>query len=169
VKAFIIGFLTAVAMAALFAVLLPYTGILRFDAADRPSAIERRLAQVALDRSTARHAPHVTSPLAPNDDVLLRGMRLYRGNCAGCHGGPAKDSAAFGLGFFPPAPQFVISPPRRPEYELFYLVRNGIRRTGMTSWSSIMKDDDIWKVVAFLRRIDSLPASIDSAFHAPPA
>ncbi|HEX3233102.1 MAG TPA: cytochrome c [Gemmatimonadales bacterium] len=146
-----------------------YGGLWRMEADATPSWIESRIAKMALNASLARRAPHLANPFPPSDSNLAAGMRIYRNNCAGCHGGANRKPAPFGLGFYPPAPQLVLHPTRREEDQVFYLVRNGIRRTGMTAWSKIMSDDDVWRVVGFVSRIDSLPGPIDSAWRAPPA
>jgi len=164
---FLSGVAAAIACMVAVASASVYMGAWRIDNAGSPSLLERRLATAALNAWLARRAPHGTSPLAHGDENALRGMRLYRGNCAGCHGAIDEPNAKFGLAFFPPAPQFLRYPPKRPDYELYYIVRNGIRRTGMTAWSSVLSDDDIWRVVGFLTQMDSLPASIDTVWRRP--
>jgi cbb3-type cytochrome c oxidase subunit III len=135
-------------------------GLFPIETADRPSRLETGLARTAIDGLLARRAPRAMSPLPRSDSVLLSRLSIYRDNCAGCHGDARTGPSDFGRAFYPPAPQFSEHPPRRPEWQSFYLVRNGIRYTGMTAWHSIMPDDSIWRVVRFVSALDSLPPSV---------
>lgn len=143
-------------------------GLFPIETAGGPSRMERALSRSAIDGALARRAPRSVSPLPRTDSVLFSGLRIYRNNCAGCHGDARTGPSDFGRAFYPPAPQFTEHPPRRPEWESFYLVRNGIRYTGMTAWRSIMPDDSIWRVVRFVTSLDSLPPAVaDRWQHGP--
>ena len=45
-----------------------------------------------------------------------------------------------------------------PEWRIFYAVRTGIRYTGMPAWNKVLSEQDMWKVTAFLSRIEKLPS-----------
>jgi len=51
---------------------------------------------------------------------------------------------------------------------MFLIVRNGVRYTGMGAWKDLMSEDDTWKVVSFLSRLQSLPPDVRSAWQAEP-
>jgi mono/diheme cytochrome c family protein len=92
---FVVGMLTlaAGAFAAVWLVWLPT------NANATSSTLEKVFAHVALDRAAARHAPHLVNPIAPIEENLMAGMRLFKGDCAGCHGDPnnaAKREAESG-------------------------------------------------------------------------
>jgi len=134
-------------------------GLWPVDAASDPSALETEIAERAMDASVARASRGVRNPFPVSDELLVAGAHIYRDNCAGCHGGADGRPAEFGLSFYPRAPQFPKDPPRDPEERLHWIVANGVRRTGMSAWakSKLISDRDIWAVVSFVRRIDSLP------------
>jgi mono/diheme cytochrome c family protein len=86
------------------------------------------------------------------------GARAYAANgCANCHGAPGVTWAKFSEGLHPDPPDLKdvvnhITPP-----QLFWVIKNGINMTGMPSFASAgMKDEDIWAVVAFLKKLPTV-------------
>ena len=57
-------------------------------------------------------------------------------------------------------PQLIIHPLDDPEWHIYYAVRTGIRYTGMPAWNKALSDQDMWKVTAFLSRIEKLPSPV---------
>jgi mono/diheme cytochrome c family protein len=76
-----------------------------------PSAFEAWLAKRATDASVRRQATPLTNPIAATPDELRAGLRVFRNNCAGCHG-DGYEASAWGEEFYPPVPQFGRNPPR---------------------------------------------------------
>lgn len=138
-----------------------------------PPHLERRIAMGAVDASTERHAPHVTNPLAPTDQNLEDGMKLYTMNCALCHGGLDRKPSTLGNSFYPPVPNLVSDPPDDPEWHLFYTIRTGIRYTGMPAWDKTLPEQDIWKITMLLSHLEKLPPAVQdywkTNFNAAPA
>jgi mono/diheme cytochrome c family protein len=172
-RRFAVGFTAGVLAAAVLGLLGiaagARLGLFPVETEGGPSRVERALSRSAIDGALARRAPRTASPLPRADSVLFSGLRIYRNNCAGCHGDARTGPSDFGRAFYPPAPQFNEHPPRRPEWASFYLVRNGIRYTGMTAWRSIMPDDSIWRVVRFVSSLESLPPAVEERWrHGPP-
>jgi thiosulfate dehydrogenase len=160
---FVLGLLVVPAIGA--AVLL--SGHFPFQATEKPPRWERRIANLALDPAVARKAEGLTNPIAATDDELMRGMKLYRDDCAGCHGGPGKLSRWGHSNFYPPAPQLADRGVHDPVPEIFVVLKYGIRYTGMAGWKDQMPDDDLWRVAMFLRRVKSLPPAVESAWKGP--
>lgn len=141
-------------------------GWLSVSATQDPPAWETRLARMAVDASLADSAPRLSNPTGARDEELLEGMKLYRNNCAGCHGDANRPSDWGIRGFYPRVPQFVQSPPRKPDWQMFWIVRHGIRYSGMGAWSGeMLSDKQVWEAVTFLSRLDSLPPAVDKAWH----
>jgi len=138
-----------------------------------PPHLERHLAMSAVDASMERHAPHVTNPLAPTDQNLEDGMKLYTMNCALCHGGLDRKPSTLADSFYPPVPNLVSDPPDDPEWHTFYTIRTGIRYTGMPAWDKTLAEPDMWKITMFLSHIDKLPPAVQqywkTSFNPAPA
>ena len=122
-----------------------------------PGALERKAAAFALDRSVHRHAPKGANPLKTDPEVLRGGLAHYKAMCVTCHGAPGVDASEAGEGLNPPAPDLSTGKvQRRTDGELFWLVQGGIRMTGMPAFGPTHKDEEIWKIVAFVRRLPAL-------------
>ena len=113
-------------------------------------------------------AAHPT--VSATDENLLAGMKIFKDACSGCHGDP-NASSDYGASFYPHVPQFALNPPGKPDWQLFWIVRNGVRYSGMSAWDGqwqndkAVSDDHIWKVVTFLSRLNSLPPSVNAEWH----
>jgi mono/diheme cytochrome c family protein len=132
---------------------------------------EREVATMARDHYVERSAPLVTNPVAATNANLLAGMKIFKDGCAGCHGDPNATSD-YGASFYPKAPQFALHPPQQPDYQLFWIVKNGVRYSGMSAWDGQwgkdVSDDKIWKVVTFLSHLESLPPGVDAQWRRKP-
>ena len=155
-------FLTGLVVAAFLA-----TGSYDVSAVKPPSRIESRLATFALNRSVAKRAPKDKNPIPPSPETLRSGLAHYRENCVTCHGAPGVDTSEIGQGLNPPAPDLTL--PRvqaRPDGEMFWIVSNGIRTTGMPAFSPTHKPEEIWKIVSFLRHLPEVTAEEQKALKA---
>lgn len=135
-------------------------GLFNTDADRAPSRAESWLAMRALDASVERRAPRDTNPVPVNDATLIEGMKLYVMACAECHGNLDKKPSAFGVELYPRAPQLILHPMDDPEWQIFFVVKHGVRNTGMPAWKNLMSDTDIWKMTAFLSRIEKLSPAV---------
>jgi len=159
-KKFLFGFIFALIALAVTGLCIALLGFINSDADRSPGRIETWLASNALDASMERRAPRVQNPLPPTDANLIDGMTAYTMNCADCHGGLDRKARPFGASLYPPAPQLLLDPPDDPEWHLFHAVKHGVRNTGMPAWKGLMSDSDIWKVTAFLSRLEKLPPAV---------
>ena len=135
-------------------------GLIPTNADAVPPPLERRIVMSALDASMERHAPRVSNPVTPTDENLIDGMKVYTMNCSVCHGTLDNKPSPLEKSFYPPAPQLILDPPDDPEWHIYYAIRTGVRYTGMPAWNKAMTDQDIWKVTAFLSRIEKLPPKV---------
>jgi mono/diheme cytochrome c family protein len=171
---FIVGVIVTLLLLGLGGLAIAMLGLLPTNADSSPPRIERRIAMSAMDASIERHAPRVTNPVPPTDDNLIDGMKIYTMNCASCHGGLDSKASVLQKSFYPPPPQLIMYPLDDPEWHIYYAVRTGIRYTGMPAWNKALSDEEIWKVTAFLSRIEKLPPAVQDYWKkavgaAPPA
>jgi len=157
---FILGIIVTLLVLGLGALAVANLGLLPTNADATPPPLERRLATSALDASMERHAPRVNSPIPPTDANLIDGMRVYTMNCAVCHGTLDNKPSPLEKSFYPPVPQIILDPLDDPEWHIYYSVRTGVRYTAMPAWNKALSDQDIWKVTAFLSRIQKLPPGV---------
>lgn len=124
-----------------------------------PSKFETTLVSMAVHASVRRNAPDIPNPVQPTDDNLIEGGKQYLGECAGCHGTPGKVPK-FPNGLNPPAPQFPTGGTEYTEAQVFWVAKHGIRRTGMFSNGLWDSDLELWRLAAFIKHINGLPATV---------
>lgn len=149
----------------LLAMLFAWLGVWSVDATATPPGWERAVARWAVNASVARRAPRVPNPISPTVDALRTGLKVYRDDCAGCHGDYERPSGWGTEDFYPRVPQFARTPPRKPDWQLFWIVKHGLRYSGMGAWDRQVPDSTIWLLVTFLSHLDSLPPSVDAAWR----
>ncbi|HEV2117069.1 MAG TPA: cytochrome c [Terriglobales bacterium] len=168
-----LGFIAGILVLPIAAVVTAWLGLLPTVAITDPPRWEVAFAQLALNSYIVRHAPHVRNPIAPTDQNLLAGLAVFRDACAGCHG-DSNGTSDYGVSFYPRVPQFAARPPPLPDWQLFWIVKNGVRYSGMSAWDGqwhhdkTTSDDRMWKVVTFLSRLNSLPPAVDAEWHKKP-
>lgn len=132
-------------------------GLVDFSASKPPGRIEQRLATFALDRSIERHAPKGANPLGRSPAAVAAGLALFRTHCVTCHGGPGVDPTEAGASLNPPAPGLTLARIQaRSDGELQWIVSNGIRMTGMPAFGASRSEEEVWQIVAALRRLPRL-------------
>lgn len=161
---FLAGILAGLLLLGLGAAAFVLSGTFDVAATVHPSKLEKQLGELALDRSVARRAPKTSNPVAPSPESLRTGLEHYRGMCVTCHGAPGVDASDIGNGLNPPAPDLTLSKVQaRTDGELFWLVSHGIRMTGMPAFGPTHEEDEIWKIVAFLRHLPEITAEEEAA------
>jgi mono/diheme cytochrome c family protein len=129
----------------------------------QPSQDETNLANAAKDVTIPLEAGKKTNPLPETAEVVSQGQEVFLGSCAQCHGADGRGDTTVGRNMAPPAMDLSSSHVQHwSDAELFWIVQNGVRLTGMPAWRSSISDDDIWKLARFIRalpRLDSASAS----------
>jgi mono/diheme cytochrome c family protein len=141
-------------------------GLLDPSAAQPPSKFESTQAMKFLDAAVERHATGRENPIPPTDENLQVGLQIYEAHCASCHGDRMNPRSSVGLALYPRAPQFLDGAPDMPDSQNFYIIRNGIRWTGMPGWKNVLDENDIWKLTTFLAHIDHLPSAVSQKWNA---
>jgi mono/diheme cytochrome c family protein len=122
-------------------------------------SLETYLMQTAVHASVRRNAPQISNPVQPTDANLIAGGKQYLGECSGCHGTPGKQRK-FPSGLNPPVPQFPTEGTEYTEAQVFWVAKHGIRRTGMFSNGLWDSDEELWRLAAFIKRMNNLPPSV---------
>lgn len=131
----------------------------------KPSRIETALANMAKDVVIPVEAKNVKNPLAPSDEVAKQGQQVYLQSCALCHGTDGHGRTTLGRAMYPPAMDLTSPHVQHwSDAELFWIIQNGVRLTGMPSWKSSISETDTWKLAHFMHEIPRL-----NAMAAPPS
>jgi mono/diheme cytochrome c family protein len=166
VKGFVLGIVLTLIVLAAAVYAVSTFGLYPIGADNPPSSLESRLAGRAMDEYADKHKPDTPSPIQPTPANLADGAKEYEAHCALCHGGAASKISPMQNKFNPPVPQLVNRVPHDPETWLFWVTKHGVRMTGMPTWDGVLSDDDIWKIVAFIKRSNQLPPEAQAAWQA---
>lgn len=145
-----IAALVLLALGGTAAGLLVYSGFYNISATDQHTAPVYRLLDYAMRRSIMARTGDSPVPDLRDAQRVRRGAAHYREHCVQCHGAPgvAPDALAMGM---TPAPANLVGTARhwKPE-EMFWVVRHGVKMSGMPAWRYRMADDEIWDTIAFV-------------------
>lgn len=124
-------------------------------AADEPhSRALHRLLELGRERSVAVRAARVQVPALDRPELVSQGAGNYAAMCEGCHLRPGIGDSELRRGLYPQPPALALRTASDPARD-FWIIKHGLKATGMPAWGRSMDDEAIWGMVAFMR---TLPA-----------
>lgn len=159
------GALKAVAVLAIFlgsgGILFAWSGLYSVAASSGHFPMVQWFLHYALQRSVATQSLAVGAPPPLDDPALLRrGAGHYDSGCAPCHGAPGTPRQGVPLRMLPQPPYLPEAAKAWTTKELFWIVRHGLKYTGMPSWPAPEREDEVWAMVAFLRALPPMTPEI---------
>jgi mono/diheme cytochrome c family protein len=134
---------------------LIYSGLISVAALGaRETFIDRMLSE-ASEHSVKHHARRITAPPLTDPVMLAAGAVRYAGLCVICHGGPGVRRSPIGEGLYPDPPDLAKKLDLQPR-EVFWIVKNGIRMTGMPSFGRTFDDGQLWSITAVVMKLPAL-------------
>jgi predicted CXXCH cytochrome family protein len=130
-----------------------------FSTADEPSYLEAAVARAARNLSIPRSARREVNPWKPTQEVLQEARDGFLDRCAICHGQDGSGQTGVGRSLYPRVPDLRLPKTQNlSDGEIRYIIRNGVRLTGMPGWANPHGEqtDDSWKQVLFIRRLRQL-------------
>jgi cytochrome c553 len=146
-------------LAAAGAGLVIVSGVIDVGASGGHWRITDRLLHFAMRRSVATHAIGIEVPGLDDPALVRRGAGHYASGCAPCHGGPGVARSVPARQMLPPPPYLPPAIDAWEPAELFWIVRHGVKLTGMPAWPALQREDEVWAMVAFLRELPRLDAA----------
>lgn len=176
-RTLLLAALLALAGAVAAAAVVVWTGVYDISATRQHTGPVFKLLDVAMRRAVKARGETVPGPVPDlaAEARVREGATNYRAHCLQCHGAPgvAPDPLAFGMR---PAPANLVPVGRDwTEREIFWVVKHGLKMTGMPAWEGRLTDDQVWSVVAFVKAMPrltvdqyrSLAASLPQHGHPP--
>jgi mono/diheme cytochrome c family protein len=125
----------------------------------QPSALETTIARKLRTAAIPHDARIRPNPVSPTTDALRAGLQHFADHCAVCHANDGSGDTPMGRGLYPRAPDM-----RDPatqtlsDGELFYIIENGVRLTGMPAWSTGTPEGEreSWQLVHTVRKLPAL-------------
>ena len=149
----IAGFVLVLVVGAL---VLISTGAYNIAATTPHTRLARWLMSTTQKRSVAARADEIPSP-PPVDSAMVReGFEEYHEMCVACHGAPGIERGTLGKGINPKPPNLAKESSEWSDRELFWITKHGIKMAGMPAFGVTHSDEELWGIVAFLRRLESM-------------
>jgi len=155
----LLGFVLGVLAVAAIGFAYLQFGALPVAVADKPFPLEKRIVSFPLSARIDREKK--TPPFGTSEDAFEAGAHIYKSDCASCHGTPGHD-VSYAKYMYPSAPQLwkkhgkkgVVGVSDDEPGETYWKIANGIRLTGMPSYSHTLSDTQMWQVSLLLANAD---------------
>jgi mono/diheme cytochrome c family protein len=126
-------------------------------ARQEPSWMESVLARNFRALSLPSGASKSKNPFASSPEILQEASRHFADHCASCHDNDGSGNTDLGRNLYPRAPDMRLATTQQlSDGELYYIIHNGVRWTGMPAWGEPGDDPDSWKLVLFIRHLPNL-------------
>ncbi|MGE4539496.1 MAG: cytochrome c [Desulfovibrio sp.] len=156
IKAFVVSILVIIILAAGFAL----SGLYNVAATDPHWPVTKFLLELARERSVAVHSSGIQVPDLTDPKLLPMGVRHFHEMCRLCHGAPGLPRTEFAEGLYPEPPNLASSDIQElNDAELFWIVTNGLKLTGMPAFSPTHTREQIAGIVDMVRRLPRLKAA----------
>jgi mono/diheme cytochrome c family protein len=125
----------------------------------QPSRLESITARTVRSIAIRTRVGNITNPVPASDAIIKEGMEHFADHCSVCHGNDGSGNTEMGRGLYPRAPDMRLPATQNlSDAELFYIIENGVRLTGMPAWSTGTKEGETssWHLVHFVRHLPKL-------------
>jgi mono/diheme cytochrome c family protein len=122
-----------------------------------PSRLEASIARALRGWMIPSSARELANPIPASARVLAEGRAHFADHCATCHANDGSGQTRIGRGLYPRAPDMREEATQRlTDGELFYIIENGVRFTGMPAWGGSGNPEASWHLVHFIRHLPKL-------------
>ena len=137
-----------------------YSGFADVAATSPHWALTRWVLSTSMENAVHRHAKGIALPaLIDEDDRIRAGAAAYDAMCAGCHGAPGVEPGVVGKGLNPEPPDLTRAADEWSPEEVFWITEHGVRMTGMPAFGPTHSDEELWEVVALVKRLPHMSAA----------
>jgi cytochrome c553 len=139
-------------------VLFAWSGLYDVAASSGHWAVSEWFLRFALRSSVRTHSLGLRAPALDDPALIHRGAGHFVGGCGPCHGTPHGPAGPIVAQLLPRPPTLTSQLPEWSREELFFIVMNGLKYTGMPGWVSPERGDEVWAMVAFLTKLPGMTA-----------
>jgi mono/diheme cytochrome c family protein len=169
ITSIIAGALAMVVLAGLGGIAAVYSGAYNVAATEEHVSFVRWALDTNMQNSVEREARGVTQPQSFTPEMVAEGASAYKAMCQHCHAGVGVERSSWASGMRPRPPHLSEAATHWEPNEVFWLVKHGVRMTGMPAFGSTHDDQAIWSIVAFVKALPAMTperyASLGSAAH----
>jgi mono/diheme cytochrome c family protein len=136
--------------------LFVYAGVYNISALEQHTGPVYKLLNYAMRRSISTRAADIPVPELESMQRISSGLVHYREHCLQCHGAPGMPPQAFAIGLKPMPANLAATAREWKPAEIFWVVKHGVKMSGMPAWEYLLSDEEIWDVVAFVEQMPAL-------------
>jgi mono/diheme cytochrome c family protein len=138
-------------------ILFLYSGYYNVAASQAHWRTTLRLVNEVRELSIAFHSRNIKPPSLEVPGLLERGIRYYHESCRVCHGAPSFPPDEFARGLYPKPPDMAAEHVQEMgKTRIFWVLKHGIKMTGMPAFGSKYSDDVLWAIVKFLMSLPDM-------------
>lgn len=156
---FVIGLLAVLLFTVAGGLVIVLSGAFNVAATNPDSPMTEWILHTTMRRSVAMQSSGIAAPDSFTEAQVKAGFKEFRAMCAGCHGAPGKMRSAAGKGLRPRAPDLAVAANEWNTANLFWIVKNGVKMTGMPAFGPTHDDQTIWNIVAFVDQLPNMTAT----------
>jgi mono/diheme cytochrome c family protein len=128
-----------------------------FSARAQPSSLEAMIARNVRRLAIPANEKDLKSPITMTDNLMNEAREHFMAHCSSCHGFNGRGETTIGRNLYPKVPNMTEATTQKlTDGELYYIISNGIRFTGMPAWGNEDSPESIWALVAFIRKLPQL-------------
>ena len=155
-KAVLLTLLAALTVVMAIALLFTYSGAYNVGGLSSPGGIVDWWAGITMEHSVLSHASGIGVPGLEDSSLIRIGFDHYREMCVACHGSPAGGMSEAGMGLNPKPPELSEAAQDWTPAELYWIVKNGVKMTGMPAFAPTHNERELWAIVAFLQKLKAM-------------
>lgn len=159
----VIGSLGALAVLGAAGLAVVYTGAYNVAATEQHMSVTRWAFDTTMHRSIEQHAKDVKRVEDLTPAMLAAGASAYKSMCQHCHAGPGVEREHWADGMRPRPPHLVEAAAEWETSEVYWIVKHGIKMSGMPAFGPSHDEQTLWGIAAFVK---NLPAMTPEAYAA---
>ncbi len=140
------------------------TGMYDVSAAKPEGSLTRWILSTTMDNSVRHHAEGIVVPSLDDSALVSLGFDHFSEMCVTCHGSPTGGRSEAGRGLNPPAPDLSEAAGDWTPAELYWIIKNGIKMSGMPAFGPTHDEQELWGMVAFVRKLPGMSQERYRAF-----
>lgn len=164
----ILSLVIAALLCAIGGIVFIYSGAYDVAATVPHNPIVAWVLDTTMVESVRAHARSIQAPALDQPQVVESGAGHYHDDCEICHGGPGVTQSELARGLLPSPPDLGEAAQEWTAAQLFWIVKHGVKMTGMPAWGPTYTDQELWAIVAFIRKLHELsPEQFQKMGHSP--
>ena len=145
-------------LSALGSIIVIATGAYNVAATSPHSKLVEWVLGATMDRSVEVRADGLKPPAAALTAKGKAGFQDFESLCVMCHGAPGVEATEIGKGLYPPAPELSEAAGDLSMEEVYWIIANGLKDTGMPAFKASHKEEDLWLIASFVKRLAGMSA-----------